>query len=479
VALRFLTASHLWLDEALAVNIARLPVSRIPNALRHDGSPPLYYLLLHGWMAVFGAGDLAVRAFSGVVATATLPLIWLAGRRIGGRAAATAAVLVLASSPFAVRYATEARMYSLLAFLTVAAVLLALRVLERPSVSRAVELAVVCGLLLLTHYWALYFVAAAGLLFLGRLFRHRDRGSLLACAGVAAGGLFLVPWLPVFTFQLAHTGTPWAGRPTFAVVVDTVRAWAGGATDAGVVLNLLLLALAALAVLGTAVDRRRIQLDLRTRPGVRSIALLSLGTLLLALVAAVASNSAYVVRYTATAFPLFVLVVAFGTLVFADPRIRAGVLAGAVLLGLLAAVYNVGGRRTEAVRVASVLNAQARPGDVVAYCPDQLGPSVSRLVTAHVDQLTFPRGTSPRFVDWVDYATTNRAASTRPFAAMLDARAGSHRLWLVWSPNYRTFGTKCSLLAGRLQRVRPTMKRVVKVNPHYEEQMGLIRYEPG
>jgi hypothetical protein len=203
-----------------------------------------------------------------------------------------------------------------------------------------------------------------------------------------------------------------------------------------------------------------------------------LGTLLLALLAAVASNSAYVVRYTATAFPLFVLVVAFGTLVFVDTRIRAGVLAAAVVLGLLASLPNIGGGRTEATRVARVLNAQARPGDVVAYCPDQLGPSVSRLVTAHVDQLTFPRSTSPRFVDWVDYATTNRAASTRPFAAMLDARAGAHRLWLVWSPNYRTFGTKCSLLAGRLQRVRPEMKRVVKVNSHYEEQMGLIRFEP-
>ena len=64
VALRFLTSSHLWLDEALTVNIAKLPLSRIPDALRHDGSPPLYYLLLHWWIAAFGAGDIAVRALS-------------------------------------------------------------------------------------------------------------------------------------------------------------------------------------------------------------------------------------------------------------------------------------------------------------------------------------------------------------------------------------------------------------------------------
>ena len=119
VALRFLTSSHLWLDEALTVNIAKLPLSRIPDALRHDGSPPLYYLLLHWWIAAFGAGDIAVRALSAVLAIATLPLIWLAGQRLGGRRVAVAALVLLASSPFASRFATEARMYSLLGLLAV------------------------------------------------------------------------------------------------------------------------------------------------------------------------------------------------------------------------------------------------------------------------------------------------------------------------------------------------------------------------
>src|SRR3954471_24023165 len=90
VVLRFLTSSHLWLDEALTVNIARMPLSRIPDALRHDGSPPLYYLALHVWMAVFGSGDLAARSLSAVFAVATLPLIWLAALRIGARRAAVA-----------------------------------------------------------------------------------------------------------------------------------------------------------------------------------------------------------------------------------------------------------------------------------------------------------------------------------------------------------------------------------------------------
>ncbi|MEY4916125.1 MAG: hypothetical protein RL616_38, partial [Verrucomicrobiota bacterium] len=40
-----------------SVNIARLPLGELPEALRHDGHPPLYYALLHVWMQVAGSGD--------------------------------------------------------------------------------------------------------------------------------------------------------------------------------------------------------------------------------------------------------------------------------------------------------------------------------------------------------------------------------------------------------------------------------------
>jgi len=478
VVLRFLTTSHLWLDEALTINISRLPLSRIPDALRHDGSPPLYYLAQHFWTAVFGSGDVSVRALSALFSVATLPLIWMAGLRIGARRAAVAALVLLAASPFAIRFATEARMYSLLGLLAVAGYLFLQRFLERPSIGSGIGIAVSSGLLALTHYWAFYLLATVAVMLLVRARRAHDRTPVLAVVAMAAGGLLFVPWLPAFAYQMGHTGTPWADLPTFNAVLDTVRSWAGGGTDAGQLLNLVFIALAVLAVFGLAIDGRRIDLDLRTRPGARRLVIAVFGTLIVGLVAAVALRSAYVVRYTSVVFPLFILVVAFGTLVFADGRIRVAVLALAVVLGFTAAVPNTGSHRTEACLVAQTLNRSAAPGDVVAYCPDQLGPSVSRLVTVPVTQVTFPLGTGPRFVDWVDYAKRNHAATTAPFAQLLDQRAGAHRVWLVWSPNYKTFGTKCSLLAARLQQLRPKMKRVVKVRPAYEEHMGLIRYEP-
>jgi uncharacterized membrane protein len=65
-----------WIDEGLSVGIADRPAGDIPGTLRQDGSPPLYYLLLHGWMRVFGRGETATHLLSLVIALTTIPLAY-------------------------------------------------------------------------------------------------------------------------------------------------------------------------------------------------------------------------------------------------------------------------------------------------------------------------------------------------------------------------------------------------------------------
>src|SRR4051812_43400092 len=62
----------LWLDGAQSVAIARSSMGGIVDGLRADGAPPLYYVLLHGWMKVFGEGDAAVRSLSALLGIAGL-----------------------------------------------------------------------------------------------------------------------------------------------------------------------------------------------------------------------------------------------------------------------------------------------------------------------------------------------------------------------------------------------------------------------
>ena len=481
VALRVASRSDLWLDEALSVHIAHLSLGDLLDALRRDGHPPLYYLLLHGWIAALGDGDEAVRSLSGVLSIATLPVIWFAGRRYGGRGAGLAAVVLLATNPFAIRYATEARMYSLL-MLLVAVGWLSIRVaLDRPSRAALVGSGAATGLLLLTHYWSFYLVAATGAVLLWAWRRDGNRRAGTVLSAMVVGCALFVPWLPAFVAQAASTGTPW-GRPERPTNVITISLtdWGGGTlaqTGEAELLGAGLAVLALLALFASAVNGHRLELDVRTRPHARAEAIIVAVTMGLAVLAGYATASAFASRYTAGVFVLVLLVAAYGVTRLPGEAIQAGFVAVLAALGLAGGVDNLVAQRTQGGEIARYIAANGAAGDVVAFCPDQLGPSVTRLLPDGFDQRTFPSGASPRFVDWVDYADRMAAGDPVEFAADLHQRAADATVWLVWSGGYRTLDTKCETLTDQLRRLRQGGTAVVTSGEEFEHAW-LYQYGP-
>jgi 4-amino-4-deoxy-L-arabinose transferase-like glycosyltransferase len=501
LVLRFWTRSALWLDEALTVDIARLPVREIPSYLKRDGAPPLYYVMLHFWMKVFGSSDLGTRSMSAVFSVATLPVAWVAGRRFGGRSVGWMLVVMLATAPFAVYYGTEARMYSLVMFLTACGFVAISRALERPRPGNLVALAVVVAALLYTQYWAVYLTGSLALWLLWQAWRGKPewRSSARWMIGaVVVGVLSFVPWLPTFIFQARHTGTPWAAPANFAAIINAVTGFTDNqatlstaGSNQGRLLALCYFALAGLAVFGLARDRWHIDLDIRTRPPARIVAFVVVLTLLAAITGGIVSGSAFSPRYAAVVFVPLLLLVAFGAFTLADARLRLAVAAVVVVAGLAASVENVWTQRTQAPQVVSALDAHARPGDVVAFCPDQLGPAVYRLTASgqtdrsgssgRYRMITFPRGIGPAFVDWVNYDKVAEAASPAAFARKLERMAGSdHDIWLVSAPGYIGFGAKCGTLATDLQRAPGYgSHQWVTTDPaKYYEPMGLTQFAP-
>ena len=80
--------ARFWIDEGLSVGISSHRLVDIPDVLRQDGSPPLYYLLLNVWMHVFGSGEADTHAMSVACALFLVPVAWVAARAMFGDRAA-------------------------------------------------------------------------------------------------------------------------------------------------------------------------------------------------------------------------------------------------------------------------------------------------------------------------------------------------------------------------------------------------------
>jgi mannosyltransferase len=130
VRVLLLDSKGMWLDETFSVWLANHSVlDMLQWIVRIDQHPPLYYLLLHAWIALKGDTPYAVRLLSVLFGAGTIPIIYLIGKRISGVVMGLAAAVLLALSPFHLYFAQETRMYTLLTFNAAVAIYALVRLL--------------------------------------------------------------------------------------------------------------------------------------------------------------------------------------------------------------------------------------------------------------------------------------------------------------------------------------------------------------
>ena len=167
-----LTASGLWLDELASVffseaseSLSYLYYSRMVQ----DTSPPLYYILLHYWMLVFGEGEYPVRILGWLATLATAVTTYFLALKVYGRSIAIILAASLFCSPGLVQYGLEARAYVFLLLFTPLLILQAIYLCKQvesgqPTEQKALLLFVIYGLCAsLMHYSCLFLYAVLGL----------------------------------------------------------------------------------------------------------------------------------------------------------------------------------------------------------------------------------------------------------------------------------------------------------------------------
>jgi mannosyltransferase len=129
----FLTRKSFWFDEGVSVEIARLDWYNFARLLwRREANMSLYYLMLRGWLHL-GHSEFFIRSLSVITAIATIPLLYILGRRMFDRWVGLIAALLLTINAFHIGYSQEARSYTLFVLLSTLSAFYFVRSIHDPS----------------------------------------------------------------------------------------------------------------------------------------------------------------------------------------------------------------------------------------------------------------------------------------------------------------------------------------------------------
>ncbi len=302
-----LARSPMFIDEVFSWNAARGDWRSMGISLHYaEVTPPLYYLLLHAWIAVTGESEIAMRLPSVLAALALIAATGWLGRVVAGARVALIAAALTALSPLVLTYAQQVRAY---VFVMLAVTIAAAAVVEwtrAPARRRwPVIAAVAAGSAILLHYTAVLALVPLVLWTVTRPELDRRRRVLFAC-GCALPGLALLPLLLLQMGMGNHDGAEEYARITknnlFAVVGSPFDSRAARGVELSRQLGALVVA-DALALLALAARFRAV----RARGLLLGGALFPLGTVI---VASVLMHPVALTRYTTVAVPFMIVAIA-------------------------------------------------------------------------------------------------------------------------------------------------------------------------
>lgn len=441
-----LGAPSLWLDEGFTCRLIGLPNLEIVRRTAADDHPPLYYLALKGWTGLAGGSVTAIRGFSVLLDTAALVVLFGLARELSATRAAVRAgaapdhepallaAALLALCPSAIVHAREARMYPLAILLATGSAWALWRALRRSGSAAAwAAFAALAILLVYTHNYGLFVVAAEAAIAAVDLARRRTRGAVAgaqlgrAALAFAAVALAYSPWAWVLLAQVRRVGRGyWTGPISLATVGTALEQlytgeWSAGAGDRGTV---------AMIVVAVVIG---LSLRLGGEAGLLC-ALLASAPLVLGVAASLVLGQGIVAsRYLSLGVPFFLI--ALAGLVGRVRDAPSRVLLATVLVGTLAirdalAWPEAGASGKPGLRAAArLIGERHRAGDLVLACSPDLYLGLRHYLPAPARPY---------------YASDDLAERSRPFAAAIDrddvlsARqvrdSAARRAWVVLAP---------------------------------------------
>ncbi len=203
IVLSGITNRSLFMDELFSLGLADSSLDELMNVTMNDCHPPFYYILLNGWVKIFGTSEFSVRFPSYMFGVGCLILIFYWIRKNINKKTAVLSSLLIAITPLVIRYQQEARMYTLLPFLFISLFLLLEYWINNNFPNKhSIYIIIIATLLLYTHNYGLIGIVLIFFIFMIRIiiFRRNISNKAFLIHFIPIGLVLIIiylPWLPI------------------------------------------------------------------------------------------------------------------------------------------------------------------------------------------------------------------------------------------------------------------------------------------
>jgi mannosyltransferase len=423
LAMFHINGRSVWYDEGVSAMATGSSWGVLEHVARtFDPNMSGYHALLHLWQGLFGDSETALRSLSAVAFAAAVLMLVALGRRLYDARTGLIAGLLLAVSPFVVRYGQEMRSYALEVFMVTTLTYLFVRIVDPddhaahpswPVIAYGAAAAFACYV----HMYTL-FVLAAHVVSLALLDPARVPWARLR----RSARWFAVLVVPMLLWLAAGPSEQlgWIARPSPVDFVAVALEIVGGG-----LVSLLLFALVGMVVVGFV---RSFTRDWRTRAQwADGLGLLWLVMpFVLSAVVSTVVKPIFLSRYMIVVVPAVALIAATGLTRLRVRPLAIGALSVIVIGSLVTIDRGYGGNKANWRDAVDYLAAYATPSDGVVICPAKARLPVTYYVARRIPPSLRPIPLSPAG-KWGSFRV--RRVSKATAAGWLSR--GPERIWVL------------------------------------------------
>lgn len=226
-----------WLDEVHTLNevAPTLSVKEILNLIEvTEPAPPLYFVVTHYLVKIFGYSTFVIRAFSAILGILGILAIYLLGTEVFNKKVGILAATLLLFNHFHIYYSQEARMYSLLFLSATMSFYLFSKFVKDPCLKFALLYSLGVTLLIYSQFFG-FFVLASQCVLLFFYFFSSNKIIRIALFkySLIAGIITIILYIPAYRFLFAamERSQFWIQKPTIHTMIEIFRDFFGGSNS--------------------------------------------------------------------------------------------------------------------------------------------------------------------------------------------------------------------------------------------------------